>query len=93
MAGVGFELKKLFTKKRGYLGAANAYIISAVVTEGPMILCMVMMFALRKIMQVAGASYGSQEIFLITTTYIMIFSLILSNTVLMFASRNLGLHL
>ena len=87
MAGVGFELKKLFTKKRGYLGAANAYIISAVVTEGPMILCMVMMFALRKIMQVAGASYGSQEIFLITTTYIMIFSLILSNTVLMFASR------
>ncbi len=87
MAGVGFELKKLFSKKRGYLGAVNAYIISAIVTEGPMILCMVLLFALRKIMQLAGGTYGTQEIFLITTTYIMIFSLILSNTVLMFASR------
>lgn len=87
MAGVGFELKKLFSKKRGYLGAVNAYIISAIVTEGPMILCMVLLFALRKIMQLAGGTYGTQEMFLITTTYIMIFSLILSNTVLMFASR------
>lgn len=87
MAGVGFELKKLFSKKRGYLGAANAYIISAMVTEGPMILCVVQLFALRTIMKMTGATYGTQEMFLITTTYIMIFSLILSNTVLMFASR------
>ena len=56
MAGVGFELKKLFSKKRGYLGAANAYIISAMVTEGPMILCVVQLFALRTIMKMTGAT-------------------------------------
>lgn len=87
MAGVGFELKKLFRKKGGYMNTLKAYAVSATVTEGPMILCMVMLFAVRRLLSLWGASYGTQEIYLITTTYIMIFSLIFSNTLLMFVSR------
>ena len=87
MAGVGFELKKLFRRKGGYMNTLKAYTVTAVVTEGPMVLCMVMLYAVRRLLRLWGAVYGTQEIYLITTTYIMIFSLILSNTFLMFVSR------
>ena len=87
MAGVGFELKKLFRSRGGYMNTLKAYGVTAVVTEGPMVLSMVMLFVIRRLLRMWGAVYGTQEIYLITTTYIMIFSLILSNTFLMFVSR------
>ena len=87
MAGVGFELKKLFRRRGGYINTLKAYAVSAVVTEGPMLLTMLMLFATRRLLRLWGAVYGTQEVYLITTTYIMIFSLILSNTFLMFISR------
>ena len=84
MAGVGFELKKLFHRRGGYMNTLGAFATTAAVTEGPMVLCIVMLFATRLLMGLAGTGYGDQETYLITTTYIMIFSLILSNTFLMF---------
>ena len=87
MAGVGFELKKLFRKRGGYVNTLKAYGVTAVVTEGPMVLSILMLFAQRYLLRLWGAVYATQEIYLITTTYIMIFSLILSNTFLMFISR------
>lgn len=87
MAGVGFELKKLFRGRGGYMNTIKAYGITAVVTEGPMVLSIVMLFATRRLLRLWGAVYGTQEVYLITTTYILIFSLLLSNTFLMFVSR------
>ncbi len=87
MAGVGFELKKMFDKKGGYFHIVKGYCVSAIVTEGPMILCMIMLFSIRRMLKELDTSYAVQEMYLITTTYIMIFSLIFSNTVLMFISR------
>ena len=37
MAGVGFELKKVFRDNRGLIGSLKGYSVTAVVTEGPMI--------------------------------------------------------
>lgn len=87
MAGVGYELKKLFRSRGGYLNTLKAYGITAVVTEGPMVLSIVMLFAIRRLLRLWGAVYGTQEVYLITTTYILVFSLIVSNTFLMFISR------
>lgn len=87
MAGVGFELKKLFRKRGGYINTIKAYAVTAAVTEGPMVLCIVMLFAIRLLLRLHGAAYNVQELYLITTTYIMIFSLLLSNVFLMFVSR------
>lgn len=47
MAGVGFELKKLFRRRGGYMNALRAYATTAMVTEGPMVLCIVMLFSTR----------------------------------------------
>lgn len=87
MAGVGFELKKIFKDNGSILNSLKGYSVTAVVTEGPMILTMVMLFMLRYLMKYYHASYKDQEIFLFIITYVLIFSLILSNTVLMFINR------
>ncbi len=87
MAGVGFELKKLFRRRAGYLSTLKAYATTAAVTEGPMVLGIVMLFTTRMLLRLWHASYSDQEIYLITTTYIMVFSLIISNIFLMLVSR------
>lgn len=87
MAGVGFALKKLFRDKQGYLGSIKAYAVSAVVTEGPMVLTILMLLMLRGLLGAFGAAYKEEELFLFTFNYILIFSLIFSNTVLMFINR------
>lgn len=87
MAGVGFELKKLFKSKEGYIDSIKAYSISAIVTEGPMILCIIMLLALRQLIVSFKGAYLDRDIFVITITYTMIFSMIFSNTVNLFISR------
>ena len=47
MAGVGFELKKIFRDNGSVLNSLKGYSVTAVVTEGPMILTMVMLFSIR----------------------------------------------
>lgn len=69
------------------MNTLKAYGITAAVTEGPMVLSIVLLFAARRLLGLWGAGYGIQEVYLITTTYIMIFSQILANVFLMFAAR------
>ena len=87
MAGVGFELKKIFRDNGSVLNSLKGYSVTAVVTEGPMILTMVMLFSIRSLLKYYEASFREREIYLFTITYVLIFSLILSNTVLMFVNR------
>ena len=87
MAGVGFELKKIFKDNDNILNVLKGYSVTAVVTEGPMILTMLMLFLIRYLMKYFHASFKDQEIFLFIITYVLIFSLILSNTVLMLINR------
>lgn len=87
MAGIGFELKKIFKNNSGILNSLKGYSVTAAVTEGPMLLTILMMFVMRYMLRGGGATYREQEIFLFTVTYVMIFSLIFSNTMLMFLDR------
>lgn len=87
MAGVGFELRKLFRAKDGYLRNLHGFAVSAAVTQGPMILNILMLLMLRFLMRQSGAQVMEQEWFLYTVTYATMFSLIFSNTFLMFIDR------
>ena len=49
MAGVGFELKKVF-RGGSVLAAVEGYSVTAVVTEGPMLLLMLVLLALYRLM-------------------------------------------
>lgn len=87
MAGVGFELKRIFKDNSGVLSSIKGYSITAVVTEGPMVLTMVMLFALQGMIQYFHGSFRDREVFLFLIAYVMIFSILLSNTLLMFFNR------
>lgn len=86
MAGIGFGLKKVF-RGSGVFAVLRGYSLAAVVTEGPMVLMILLLFALRHLLARFGTVYRLQEQFLFFMTYATIFSLLLADTVLLFLDR------
>ena len=78
MAGIGFELNKLFNRKSivGYLGA---YTAAAMVFTGPMLLGIVLLFSVRIISAMSGASLEQQDVIVVIITYALIGSMLLNN--------------
>jgi uncharacterized membrane protein len=87
MAGVGFELRKLFKDNSGYVDTMKAYSISAIVTEGPMVLSIVMLTGQKMLMKYMGSTYYQMEIFILIMTYTMVFSMLTANILNLFISR------
>lgn len=86
MAGIGFELKKLFSKK-GLLNNIKAYLYSTMVTIGPFILCTTMITFLQILLKFLDIDFKNRELFLATTVYAFIFSQIISSGFAMIITR------
>jgi polysaccharide biosynthesis protein PelG len=86
VAGVGFELKKLF-HEQGLLGNVKAYAYSSLTTIGPMALCMLMIIGMQQFMEHSGAPYLERELFLATVVYCFIFSVLLTGGLSMVLTR------
>ena len=87
MAGVGFELKKLFKDNDKYSGKLGAFLVSAIVTQGPMILSIFMFLTLRCMIGFFNGTYYEENFFMSSMTYTMIFSLIVTSIVNIFFTR------
>jgi uncharacterized membrane protein len=86
MAGIGFELKKLFAKK-GLILNIRANLYASVVVTGPMLLGAILLFALRYFAQLAGASNREQNEFIVIITYSLLFPLLLTSLVSFILTR------
>ncbi|KRL04509.1 exopolysaccharide Pel transporter PelG [Liquorilactobacillus oeni] len=86
MAGIGFELKKLF-KKRGLFASVRAYGYAGIVCTGPMILGIVLLLNLLFLGKAYNMSFNDQEIFVSTITYTLLFSLTISGFFSMVVTR------
>ncbi|MGG4440722.1 exopolysaccharide Pel transporter PelG [Brevibacillus fortis] len=86
MAGIGFELKKMFRNK-GYLSSVKAYAFSSLVTVGPMIICMVMITVLQQVLLQMNVSYLERMSFLAAVVYAFVFSLLITCGFSMVISR------
>ncbi|MFC5469427.1 exopolysaccharide Pel transporter PelG [Cohnella suwonensis] len=86
MAGVGFELKKLF-REHGLLQSAKAYVYSSITTVGPMVLCVLLVSVMQGIMLSNHVSYSERELFLTTIVYGFIFSVLLTGGLSMLLTR------
>jgi polysaccharide biosynthesis protein PelG len=86
MAGIGFELKKLF-KSAGLLGRFRAFAYSALVSLGPFILCTIIIAAILLLMGFMDISYKDRELFIATIVYCFIFSQIIASGFKMIISR------
>ncbi len=86
MAGIGFELKKMFEKK-GLFASMKAYGYASIVCIGPMILGIALLLGIRIIAGFGGATEGQIEILNNMVTYALLFSLILTNVFSMITTR------
>ncbi|GAA0202713.1 exopolysaccharide Pel transporter PelG [Selenomonas dianae] len=77
MAGVGFELKRLF-RARTAAGHIKAYSYSAIVTTGPFALLTGMVLAIQMLFQVYDAGLDESAVFLGAVVYSFVFSQLLS---------------
>ena len=86
MAGIGFQLNKLFQKK-GVLNLCKAYIYSGVISIGPMILYVVMLLGITLVTLIAGMDRPDREVLNCMLTYSLLVSLFSSNCYNMVVTR------
>lgn len=86
MAGIGFELKKLYSE-RGIIMGLRAFLYSFVITIGPMILCIMLITGMQQLLEELGEGYIQRELLVAVIEYAFIFSLLISGGVAMYLSR------
>ncbi|MGN7476638.1 exopolysaccharide Pel transporter PelG [Solibacillus silvestris] len=86
MAGIGFELRKLY-RKEGLVNNIQAYAYSTMTTIGPMILCLILVFVQQYLMDQHGVSYLQKELFVATLAYCFVFSIIITSGLSILVTR------
>jgi uncharacterized membrane protein len=86
MAGIGFELKKLF-KGKGFLSSIKAYLYSALVSVGPFVLCVIMIVSIQLFLNFMDVPLKEKELFIATVVYTFIFAQIITSGFTMIITR------
>ena len=86
MAGIGFELKKLFSDNSIFM-KLRANLFSSVVIAGPMIMGALLLLGVKFIAVRGGATLHQQNLLIVIITYSLLFSLLLINTLSYVLSR------
>lgn len=86
MAGIGFELKKLFARK-GVFAGAYAYGYAAIICCGPMLLGMALLFCAAFIAQLAGAALETRELLNACITISLLVALTVSGAFSLLVTR------
>lgn len=86
MAGIGFELKKLF-QKRGLAATAKAYGYAGVICTGPMLLGIVLLVGIAFICDHTGATRHNRELLNCMITYTLLASLTVTSFFSMVVTR------
>lgn len=86
MAGIGFELKKLFDKE-GLVNKFKAFTYSSLVTIGPMLACIMLILVIQVLLVVYNVPFLNRELFLASVVYSFTFSYIIANLLTMFITR------
>lgn len=86
MAGIGFELKKLFSKK-GIFALIRAYGYAGVVCTGSMLLGMILLLGIQAIAKFGGVAKEEQELLVCMITYTLLASLFVTNLLSMVTTR------
>lgn len=86
MAGIGFELKKLFSKK-GLFALIRAYGYAGVVCTGSMLLGMILLLGIQAIAKYGGVAKDDQELLVCMITYTLLASLFVTNLLSMVTTR------
>ena len=86
MAGIGFELKKLF-RATGVLSMLRAYGYTGMVTAGPMLLGVCFLLSINYIGKAAGLVKADQDLLVCMITYCLIASMVINSIFSMVMTR------
>ncbi len=86
MAGIGFELKKLFSRK-GLVATVRAYGYATMVCAGPMLLGFLLLLACMFMADFAGAVRHSRELLVTMLTHALVMSLVVTSLFSMLTTR------
>jgi len=86
LAGIGFELKKLFEKK-GILNSVKAYGYATVICSGPMILGVILLLGIMYLCSHAGVDRHSRELLICQITYTLLASIMTTSLFSMVITR------
>jgi uncharacterized membrane protein len=86
MAGIGFELKRLFAKN-GIILRVRANLYAGLVVAGPMIMGVLLLLGAKFVSGWGGASGHQQDLIIVIITYSLLFSLLLSSLLLFVLAR------
>lgn len=86
MAGIGFELKKLF-QKSGIASTAKAYGYAGIICTGPMLLGIVLLVGITFICDHTGATRHNRELLNCMITYTLLASLTVTSFFSMVVTR------
>ena len=75
MAGIGFELKKLFAKK-GVLNSVKAYGYASVICTGPMLLGVLLLLGIMGLCVYVGTDLAVRELLICMITYTLLASVL-----------------
>lgn len=89
MAGIGFELKKLF-KKSGLAATARAYGYAGIICAGPMILGIVLLLGIMFLCNQTGGTRFERELLICMITYSLLASLTVTSFLSMVVTRFLA---
>lgn len=86
MAGIGFELKKLFRKK-GVLNSAKAYGYATVICAGPMLLGVLLLLGIMALCSYFAVAKDSRELLICMITYTLLASVTVTSFFSMVVTR------
>lgn len=89
MAGIGFELKKLFRRK-GLFASLRAYGYAGVVCTGPMLLGVALQVGILVLCRLSGAARGDEDLLVCMVTYTLLASLTVTSFLSMPVTRFLA---
>ena len=86
MAGIGFELKKLFVGN-GVIRKLRAYAYAAVICSGTMLLAILLLLGIQAMAQHYGMAEHMREVLVATMAYALFLSMLMTSGAQMFLSR------
>ena len=86
MAGIGFELKKLFSRK-GLMATVRAYSYATMVCAGPMLLGFLLLLVAMLMADASGAARHDRELLVTMLTHALLASLVVTSLFSMLTTR------
>ncbi|MDB8438146.1 exopolysaccharide Pel transporter PelG [Turicibacter sanguinis] len=89
MAGIGFELRKIFHEESSFAGVKGS-LAASFATVGPMVMCIILSFMMQNILKSYGITYQDLQLYNSINIYSFFLSFVVTNGICLLGARKLS---